>query len=55
MRMHGMHECNMHWQMDGFSHWVAKIGEPFGLWLYFGIWVTDIKQYEGRDDTNKHL
>jgi hypothetical protein len=37
------------------SHWVAKIGEPFGSWLHFGIWVTDIKQYEGRDDTNKHL
>ena len=30
-----MHECNMHWQMDGFSHWVAKIGEPFGLWFHF--------------------
>jgi hypothetical protein len=39
----------------GFSIGLPEIGEPFGSWLHFGIWVTDIKQYEGRDDTNKHL
>jgi hypothetical protein len=37
--------------------WVSielpEIGEPFGSWLYF--WVTNINQYEGQDDTNKHL
>ena len=27
----------MHWQTYGFSHWVAKIGEPFGLWFHFAI------------------
>jgi hypothetical protein len=38
----------------GFSIGLPEIGEPFGLWLYlFG--VTNINQYEGRDDTNKHL
>jgi hypothetical protein len=37
----------------GFSIGLPEIGEPFGSWLHFGIWVTDIKQYEGRDDTNK--
>jgi hypothetical protein len=37
------------------SHWVAETGEPFGSWLYFGIWVTNINQYEGQDDINGHL
>jgi hypothetical protein len=33
--------------------WVAETGEPFGSWLYF--WVTNINQYEGQDDTSRHL
>jgi hypothetical protein len=55
MRMYGMHECNMYWQTDGFSHWVAKIGEPFGSWLIFEILGDHVNQYEGRDDTSGHL
>jgi hypothetical protein len=37
----------------GFSIGLPEIGEPFGSWLYF--WVTNINQYEGQDDTNRHL
>jgi hypothetical protein len=39
----------------GFSIGLPEIGEPFGAWLYFEIWVTNINQYEGQDDTNRHL
>jgi hypothetical protein len=45
--------CTDKW-MDS-SIGLPEIGEPFGSWPYFEIWVTDIKQYEGRDDTNKYL
>jgi hypothetical protein len=39
----------------GSSIGLPEIGEPFGSWLYFEIWVTDVNQYEGRDDTSRHL
>jgi hypothetical protein len=39
----------------GSSIVLPEIGEPFGSWLYFEIWVTDVNQYEGRDDTSRHL
>jgi hypothetical protein len=53
MRMHGMHECNMHWQMDGFPIGLPKLASlsTHG----FEIWVTIINQYKDWDDTDRHL
>ena len=46
----------MHWQTDGFSYWVAKIGEPFGSWFHFEILGDHYQSMWGlRDDTGRRL